>query len=684
MSRPLRYTFILVLVALGTCLAAVSGWRYARASAPVSGPIVLISVEALRADHLPAYGYQGIKTPAIDALAADGVVFERAYSHMPQTLPAHASLLTGRLPFETGVRDGVGFSVPAAERLLPEMLRDRGYATGGVVSSFLLRKETGISQGFAFFDGETAATDGSPRNLRRNAPESERIAEHWLESTGSSRSFLFLHLDGIHEPYGPIDQAPEDAAYDSTIANADEAVGRMVRYLKTHQLYDQSTVILVSDHGEGLGDHGEQAHGLFVYDETLRVPLIIKSPAGEGAGRRIQAIVQLVDLAPTILDLAKAPIPGNLHGQSLTPFLSRDGAIPSRSVYSESMYGRLHFGWSQLASLVDGKYQYIQAPREELYDLETDPRQLTNIADARPEVVAALRKELTDLVSEAETTRTMEAVNDDDREAYEALGYVGVAPEPLPPWTELADPKDKWEVVERYRSAVNRMMAQDSKAAIAQLQAMTRTEPAMRDVWMLLAKTALRSNRSDIAVDAYRHAMQLAPDRLDAYLGAATGFVELKKIDDARHLAQHVVDDAAADGRAQSSAHELLARIALIQHNLDLALAEATLAEEADASRPVRAYVEGRMAFDRRHYDEAFASFESALTRLEKTPRQPLADLRLYAAESLLRLERFSEAESLFLEQLEDSPESGRARTGLTAIYKATGRASEAAALAHQ
>ena len=140
MSRPLRFTFILALAALGTGLAAVSGWRYARASAPLSGPIVIISIDTLRADHLPVYGYKKVRTPAIDALAADGVVFERAYSHAPQTLPAHTALLSGRLPFETGVRDNVGFAVKPAERLLPQMLRDRGYATAGIVSSFVLRK----------------------------------------------------------------------------------------------------------------------------------------------------------------------------------------------------------------------------------------------------------------------------------------------------------------------------------------------------------------------------------------------------------------------------------------------------------------------------------------------------------------------------------------------------------------
>lgn len=682
MSRPFRYTFILILVALGTCLAAVSGWRYARASAPVSGPIVLISIESLRADHLPAYGYQGVRTPAIDALAADGVVFERAYSHVPQTLPAHASLLTGRLPFETGVRDGVGFTVPPTERLLPEMLRDRGYATAGVVSSFLLREGTGISQGFTFFDADMPE-DGSKRALRRESSDSERIAERWLDSVGTSRAFLFLQLDGPRGRYA--ESSPGRASlYDAAIGNADEIVGRLIRYLKTHQLYDQSTVIVVSDHGEGLGDHGEQTHGLFVYEESLRVPLIIKPPAGEGAGRRVKNIVQHVDLVPTILDLAKAPIPGSLRGRSLTPLLDRNASLTNESVYSESLFGLYHFGWSDLLSLTDGRYRYIRASREELYDLEADPGQLENIAGTRPDIVETFRKTLNNLGASATTARATEPVSDEDRLAYEALGYVGVAGEPSPPWTELSDPKDKWEVVERYRSAVNRMMARESNAAIAEFHGLAGREPAMRDVWMLLAETGANSNRPDVAVDAYQHAIQLAPASPDAYLGAAASLIQLKKIDDARRLAQHVADDAKADARSQSAAHELLARIALVHHNLELARTEATLAEEADAARPVRAYVEGRIAFDRRHYAQAVESFELALAQLEKARGRPLADLRLYAAESLVRLERFSEAEYLFLEALKDSPDSGRARSGLTALYKATGRASEAEALAHQ
>src|SRR5918912_1377914 len=340
MSRPLRFTFIIFLAALGTTLAAVGGWRYARASAPLSGPIIIISIDTLRADHLPAYGYTKGRTPAIDALAADGVLFERAYSHAPQTLPAHAALLTGRLPFETGVRDNIGFTVKRGERLLAQMLRDRGYATGGVVSAFVLRKETGIGQGFDFFDAEMPS--GSPdlaiAQVQRDGGESEAIAERWLNTSGSSRAFLFLHLYEPHKPYAPPERFASLAPYDGEIAYADEIVGRLVRYLKSHQLYDRSTIVLLSDHGEGLGDHGEQEHGLFVYDEAVHVPLIIKQESNAGAGRRVADVVQHIDLVPTILDLVKASAPGGLRGRSLKPLLEGSGRLAASAVYSEALY----------------------------------------------------------------------------------------------------------------------------------------------------------------------------------------------------------------------------------------------------------------------------------------------------------------------------------------------------------
>jgi arylsulfatase A-like enzyme len=627
LSRPFRYTFILVLVAVSTCLAAFGGWRFARASAPVAGPIVLVSIDALRADHLAAYGYAAGRSPVLDSLGADGVIFERAYSHVPQTLPSHVTMLSGRLPFETGVRDGVGATVPASERLVARMLSDRGFATGGVVSSFLLRAETGIDQGFHFFDAELPSTGDRIRDLHRNGADSERVAEKWLDSLGTTRAFLFLHLDEPRQAASADTGADDPQAYDTAITAADEVVGHLVRYLKTHQLYDQSTVIVVSDHGEGLGDHGEQGHGLFVYDDVMRVPLIIKPSAGQGAGRRVKSPVQLIDLVPTILDLAKAPVPGNLRGRSLAPLLDGDRVMSGAPIYGESVYARAHFGWTPLTSVVDEGYRYIAAPREELYDLTADPGERDNLFDAKPEIAARLRGRLKAFAAPA-WMASPATVKQDVRERYEALGLVGVPSTRFVGPRETVDPKEMWPVLEAYRHAIDLRAAGDPRAVDA-FRALARQQPLMIDLWRHLADVAASTDRNDLAVEAFRHVIQSEPDNNEARLGLATGLLRLRKLDEARQAAQRLANDESAGGRARADAHELLARIALAHHDLDLARSEAESAEHEDASRPVTAYVAGRIAFDARRYVEALEQFEAALAILTNANARPLGDLRL-------------------------------------------------------
>ena len=238
-------------------------------------------------------------------------------------------MLSGRLPFETGVRDNVGFTVKAGERLLPQMLRDRGYATGGVVSAFVLRKETGIGQGFDFFDGEMppasrrAVDRAGAARRRRVGADRRALARH---RSASSRAFLFLHLVRAAQAV----RAARALRRVRAVRRRDRlqptrSSAGSCKYLKSHQLYDRSTIVLLSDHGEGLGDHGEQEHGLFVYDEAIHVPLIIKQEGNAGAGRRVADLVQHIDLVPTILDLVKAPVPGSLRGRSLKPLLEGTG-----------------------------------------------------------------------------------------------------------------------------------------------------------------------------------------------------------------------------------------------------------------------------------------------------------------------------------------------------------------------
>jgi len=683
-SRPLRFTFIIFLAALCTTLAAVGGWRFARASAPVSGPIIIISIDTLRADHLPAYGYTRVATPAIDALAADGVVFERAYSHAPQTLPAHAALLSGQLPFESGVRDNVGFTIKPGERLLPQMLRDRGFTTAGVVSSYVLRKDTGIAQGFDFFDGEMPA--GSPElsigQVQRDGGESERIAERWLASIGTARAFLFLHLYEPHKPYAPPERFSQYAPYDGEIAYADEIVGRLVKYLKSHQLYDRSTVILLSDHGEGLGDHGEQEHGLFVYDEAIHVPLIVKQESNVGAGRRVAAVVQHIDLVPTILDLVKAPAPGGLRGRSLKPVLEDSGALPPASVYSEALYARYHFGWSELTAITDDRYRYIKAPREELYDLQHDPREQANLAAARPQPRRALRGALDQVVAGA-AIHPPHDVPADARERLESLGYVGGQSVVAPAAGEtLPDPKDKRQILEQYRAAVDLAAARRWPQAIAVLEEILRADPEMADVWAQLAIFATRLDRFDLAADAYARHIELQPDEPTAYIGAAAALLKLRKLDEARDHAQMAADVAsAANTRARAAAHEMLATIALARRDPDAAREEARLAREADPALPLPLFIEARLLYDEARYEDALPLFEQAIGELKKPGARPMIELHFYTADTLARLERSDEAEAEFVEELKYFPQNTRARAGLAMLYQAGDRFDEAEAV---
>ena len=683
MSRFVRFSFIIFLAALSTTMAAVGGWRYARASAPVSGPIILISIDTLRADHLPAYGYKKVRTPAIDALAADGVVFERAYSHAPQTLPAHASLLSGQLPFETGVRDNAGFTVKPGERLLPQMLRDRGFTTAAVVSAYVLRKETGIDQGFDFFDGEMPPNSSElpAAQLQRDGAESEAIAERWLSSIGTSRAFLFLHLYEPHTPYAPPQRFADYAPYDGEIAYADEIVGRLVRYLKSHQLYDRSTVVLVSDHGEGLGDHGEREHGLFLYDEAIHVPLVVKQESNAGAGRRVADVVQHIDLVPTILDLVKAPVPGGLRGRSLKPLLDGTGRLPQAAVYSEALYARYHFGWSELTAIVDERYQYIRAPREELYDLERDVRERSNIAAERPQARQA-RRAVLDRTAAGAAIRASREAPADAREHVQPLDDIGAHPTAAPTGAAdaLPDPKDKREILERYRDAIDLAGQRRWGPAIALLQQTLREEPQIADVWSQLALLAALVDRHELALDAYKHRVALVADDSAAYVGAAASLLKLRRLDEARDAAQMAADvAAAADRRGRATAHEMLAKIALARRDAEAARAEAALARDADPPLPLPAYVEGRLLYDQGRYADAVPLFTDAAAALKKNGPQ-IFELHFHAADTLSRLGRYDEAQAEFLEELKSFPQNTRARAGLAMAYQANGQLDEAEA----
>ena len=669
---------LVALAAAGAAAALL--WFPREPPLRASGPIILISIDTLRADRLPAYGYEGVATPAIDRLAAEGVLFERAYSHSPQTLPAHASMFTGKLPVDHGVRDNLGFALGADQPLLPDLLAPLGYRSAAFVSSYVLRKEVGLARGFETYDDRlpAASPEMSIAQVQRDGAESLEAAEDWLDTSADTRFFLFLHLYEPHTPYEPPERFARYDPYDGEIAYADEITGRLLDSLRTRGLYDDALIILLSDHGEGLGDHGELEHGIFLYDETIRVPLIMKLPGSREAGRRVAAPVQHVDLLPTLLDLTGAAPVTDSAGKSLRPLLDGEGAAwPERQFYAEALYPRYHFGWSELYALTTGQFRYIQAPREELYDLIADPAERDNLALQRGRTVRDLRAGL-DAVRGDGALQSPAAVSDDVLQRLRSLGYLGGggAVDPETPPEALPDPKDKVTVLAEYRRAVDLASRGELAQAMTLMEEILAGNPEMADVWLQLGNLQSRTGRLDAAAESYREAVTLNPTDSASLLAVAQAELRRRALDEAWEHGRLAADAApTADRRAR--AHELLVRIALARRDRPAAREHAALARDADPTLPLPLFVQARTLHEDGRYAEALPILQQTLDELGARTMM-LPELHYLLGDTLARLDRPAEAEAHFREELRVTPQDTRARSGLAMLYASQGE-SEAA-----
>jgi len=664
------------LLAAAALAGAAALWALRRDSnAGAGGPLILISIDTLRADRLPAYGYAGIRTPNIDRLAGDGVLFEQAYSHSPQTLPAHTSILSGELPFEHGVRDNIGFTVKDGQRMLQQALRERGYATGGFVSAYVLRKQVGIHQGFdAYDDALPAASPDRPvGQVQRPGMETIDAALKWIDARPAPNFFLFAHIYEPHRPYAPPAAFAAANPYDGEVAYADAIIGRLLDHLRVKGLYDRATIVLLSDHGEGLGDHGEDEHGIFLYRETIQIPLVIKLPGSRGGGRRVSAVVQQIDIAPTLLDIVDSAreAPGTMRGRSLVPALEGSGPLPAASIYSESLSPRYHFGWSELYALTDERYRLIRAPRDELYDITQDPRETRSIQDERPQVRAAMRRALDALIANAPISAPS-AVTTEDRQKLAALGYVGTQSGGAldRPGDGLPDPKDKVGVLQKYKRATELAGARRFAEAAEVYRDLLRDDPGMTDVWLQLAETHNRRGMTEEAVRAFKEVVARDPKNPAGLTGAAAGLLQLGRLDEARAHAELAIAVAPA------TAHELLARVAIARNDAGAARRAAQLAAAADPGLPLPAFVEGLLLYRQGQYAAAIPHLAAARQAAAGRTVQTL-DINYYLADALARLERYAEAEALFKAELGIAPAHVRARAGLAMLYRAVGRTAE-------
>jgi choline-sulfatase len=476
-------------------------------AAALAPDVVLISIDTLRPDALGWVAGRN-PTPAIDALAREGFRFPQAVSPAPLTLPAHASLLSGLVPRRHGVRDN-GQVLGASPRLLTEALKERGYDTAAFVSGYPLRAPFGLARGFDAFDDAVPARGGEWQE--RSAADTTAAALRWVRARGDRPFFLFVHYYDPHDPYDPPARFRGEGArgaYDGEVRAVDEAIGVLRKGLAARQR--PAVTVLTADHGESLGAHGEDAHGFFVYDATILVPLVVHAPGRVPSGESAAA-ARLVDVAPTVLDLVDGPALPDTDGVSLRPLLSgRKQDVPP--AYAESQQPWLGYGWAPLAAIRTAGEKLVLAPRVELYDLARDPGEQANLAPARPADVARL----TALARQAEARTGAPSVRADDPQTAErlrALGYVGgaAAPGSAPP-ADAADPKDRLREKALLAEADTALRARDHAGALRRFDDVLKAEPDNRFALLRSASALAALGRPAEAVPRLERLVRVAPD----------------------------------------------------------------------------------------------------------------------------------------------------------------------------
>ena len=554
-SRTSLLPALLLLVLSAVPLAASQRPAAHSAHHPAEGRgrdnVLLITIDTLRADHLGCYGDKSIRTPTIDALARDGVLFPMAISQVPLTLPSHAAILTGTYPFHNQVQDFTAPPLSDKFRTLAQAFHDHGYATGAVVSSFVLDRSWGLARGFDYYDDHFAGSSYLKQNLalvERRADASVNAAITWLARRHTRPFFFWLHLYDPHSPYDPPEpflREYRQHPYDGEIAYTDSQLARLIQWLKRAGLYRRTCIVLLSDHGESLGEHGEQEHGFFIYNSTVHVPLIIKPAAESGRGlRALASPVETIAVAPTILQMAGISDP--IQKQFDSAALFGEASAKPASAYSETFYPFSSFGWSPLHGLETEKYHYIDAPKPELYNVPADPAEEHNQAAAQDAVSSVLQQELQKRIQEHAPGAAPPAGGSLDESAVaklRALGYMAyrapVSQESLQ--HPLADPKDKLAEFNAILQATDAIDAGHFRAAEALLVKLRREDSTMYILPFMQGELALRQEQSAQAAQYFEECLNLAPNFDQAMTGLAGALEAQGKSEEALHWLQRAL-----------------------------------------------------------------------------------------------------------------------------------------------
>jgi arylsulfatase A-like enzyme/Flp pilus assembly protein TadD len=552
-----RCAFLLVATSVFACAQRST-------EAKPSPNVVFITIDTLRPDHLGCYGYKQIRTPNIDALASEGVRFERAYTPVPVTLPAHTVILTGTYPMLSGMHDFSGNKLNLSQLTLASVLKQHGYATGAVIGSAVLDSRFGLNQGFDFYYDHfdfNRLQESNLEEMKRQGGAVTDTALDWLGKNHQNKFFLWMHLYDPHYPYRPptpYSEQYKDRPYDGEIAFADAQIGRLITFLKAKGLYRNTLIVLAGDHGESLGEHGEKTHGFFIYNSTLHVPVIIRLP-GISRARLVPETMSLADLMPTVLHVLKIDIPSQVQGVNLLPLLTQNKLDESRNLYAETFLPRLHFNWSELRAVETRKYQFIDAPKPELYDLSQDPGETHNLYADKKAVADELRARLASLISQYSAGQELAEKTGLDpslMERLKSLGYAGFSGGGNPTITDrsLPDPKDRIEIYELISDAIAESQHGQYQDSAEKLSAVLKTDPNSVPVHYLLGLDYYRLREFPRAVEELQHVLQLSPDYSLAVFNLGLAYARTGDLDQAIQTLKHALQ---LDGTNFSAAYNL-------------------------------------------------------------------------------------------------------------------------------
>ena len=607
-----------VLIALSLLIGVTVLWLYQQ-TGPLNKEVknvVLISIDTCRADHLSCYGYGRNTTPNIDRIARESILFTNAYSPVPLTLPAHGSMLTGTIPPYHGVHENQGYKLHESNVTLAEILRQNDYTTGAVISSFVLDSQFGLNQGFEYYNESFVELLKDTDESQRRGGEASRFAMEWLDENRSERFFLFLHYYDPHtayEPPEPFASRFSDNLYAGEIAYTDQCIGQVLGKLKELGLYDSTLIIITGDHGEMLGEHGEETHSYYIYQSALRVPLVFKLPGSTCPGK-IDDPAGIVDIVPTVCGILDIDIPPYVQGKDLSPyFVKKQRPAQDRELYCESLVPTTYDAGS-LLGVINARYKYIQTTRPELYDLVQDPGETKNLLMQEPHRARILQDRLSSIleasVNEKSTDSKME-LDEEGRKKLESLGYIAGAGvrEDFEFDQSREDPKD---IIEFHSMNVKAKMLIEQKEyseAKKICEKMIQERPSFPDPYSYLADIAGRRGDRAGAVAYMTELMRLRPNDAKAHFSLGTALAMQGRSDEAiRHYSE-----ALRINPDYSKAHSSLAYSLLLKGKVDEAIKHYKEALRINPRDATSNNGLGSIMFSRGEVNEAIRYYSEAL-----------------------------------------------------------------------